>query len=221
MGKIPLLTNIQSGLVAIWGVRSAWFFWYREYVNWPQLHEKVVEVDRLARTASKIFCWLVYSIFYTTMSTPFLCRLEAGMKGGGAWKRFGFIAIGLQAYGLLLEAVADHQKMVFKSQPGNRNQWCNVGLWKYSTHPNYLGEQLFWLGAFLGGLSCYRTRLEWTMSILGLLFISVVLRGARSSLGSKHRRKYGNNVEFLKFRQTHSMWGPVPWKKSQDLQLAL
>jgi steroid 5-alpha reductase family enzyme len=185
------------------------------------LHEKVVEVDKLAGTASKIFCWLVYSIFYTTMSTPFLCRLEAGMKGGGTWKRFGFTAIGLQASGLLLEAVADHQKMVFKSQPGNRNQWCNVGLWRYSTHPNYLGEQLFWLGAFLGALSCYRTRLEWTMSILGLLFISVVLRGARSSLGSKHRRKYGNNVEFLKFRQTHSMWGPVPWKKSQDLQLAL
>jgi steroid 5-alpha reductase family enzyme len=141
------------------------------------------------------------------------------MKGGGAWKRFGFFAIGLQAYGLLLETIADHQKMVFKSQSGNRNQWCNVGLWKFSTDPGFLGELLFWLGAFLGGLSCYCTHLERTMVLWGILFISVGLRDGPELFGSKDQLLYGNNVEFLKFRQTHSMWGPIPWKKSQDLKL--
>lgn len=155
------------------------------------------------------------------MTMPCLTRMEAALSGAGAWKRFGFMALALQAYGLLLETIADHQKMAFKSQPGNRHRWCNVGLWKYSTHPNYLGEQLFMLGAFLGSLSCYRTPLDWTMAIFGILFISVVLHGACVSLGSKHRRKYGNNVEFLEFRQTHSLWGPIFWEKSQDRQLAL
>jgi steroid 5-alpha reductase family enzyme len=127
----------------------------------------------------------------------------------------------MQALGLLLETVADQQKMTFKSQPGNRNRWCNTGLWKYSTHPNYLGEQLFWLGSFLGGLSCYLTRVNLGMAIFGLLFISIVLSGARVSLGSKHLRKYGADVEFLDFRRTHSMWGPIPWRKPQDRQLVL
>lgn len=221
-GKIPLLTNIQSGLTVIWGIRSATFFWYREYVSWPQLHEKVIEVNKMAGIPSKICCWLVYSFCYATMTVPCLTRMEAALSGAGTtWKRFGFMAIGLQAYGLLLETIADHQKLVFKSQPGNRHRWCNVGLWKYSTHPNYLGEELFWLGTFLGSLSCYGTPLEWIMAIFGIFFISIVLRGACVSLGSKHWRKYGNNVEFIEFRRTHSIWGPMFWKTSQDRQLAL
>jgi steroid 5-alpha reductase family enzyme len=219
--RVPLLTNIYCGLLVVWGIRSTWFFLYREYINWPQLHEKVVEVNKLARPLSKLFCWLMYSAFYVTLGTPFLCRLEGALVGNCEWKRFGLIAIGLQAFGLLLETVADQQKMIFKSQPGNRNRWCNVGLWKYSTHPNYLGESLFWLGSFLGGLSCYRTRVNLGMAIFGLFFISVVLSGARVSLGSKQLRKYGGDVEFLEFRKTHSMWGPIPWRKSQDRQLFL
>jgi hypothetical protein len=39
------LTAVHSGLTILWGVRSATFFLYREYVNWPLLHDKVVEVN--------------------------------------------------------------------------------------------------------------------------------------------------------------------------------
>lgn len=160
-------------------------------------------------------------MFYATLTIPFLCRLQGAYLGSCTWKRFGIVAIGIQVIGLLLETVADQQKMAFKSQPGNRSRWCNVGLWKYSTNPNYLGEQLFWVGSFLGGLSCYRTRLNLFLAVFGLLFISIVLSGARVSLGSKHLRKYGADIEFLEFRKTHSMWGPIPWRKAQDRQLYL
>lgn len=215
------MTNVYCSLLVLWGIRSTCFFLYREYINWPQLHEKVIEVNKLARPLSKLFCWLMYSLFYVTLTTPFLCRLEGACTGSCRWNRFGMIAISLQTLGLLLETVADQQKMAFKSRPGNRNVWCHTGLWKYSTHPNYAGEQLFWLGSFLGGLSCYRTRTNLGMAIFGLVFISVVLSGARVSLGSKHLRKYGSDVDFLEFRKTHSMWGPIPWRKPQDRQLVL
>jgi steroid 5-alpha reductase family enzyme len=219
--KVPVLTNVYCGLLVLWCARATWFFLYREYINWPQLHEKVIEVNKLSRPASKLFCWTVYTLFYVAMTTPFLCRLEGARLGSCTWKSFGIGAICLQAFGLTLETVADQQKMNFKSQPGNRNRWCNVGLWKYSTHPNYLGEQLFWVGSFLGGLSCYRTKQNLGVAVFGLLFISIVLSGARVSLGSKHLRKYGADVDFLDFTRTHSMWGPIPWRKPQDRQLYL
>lgn len=42
--------------------------------------------------------------------------------------------------GFIAEATADQQKLVFKNSPENRGKWCDVGLWKYSRHPNYFGE---------------------------------------------------------------------------------
>lgn len=42
--------------------------------------------------------------------------------------------------GMSVEATADHQKLIFKNSPENRGKWCNVGLWKYTRHPNYFGE---------------------------------------------------------------------------------
>ena len=43
------------------------------------------------------------------------------------------------------EAIADRQLRAFKSDPANRNAICDVGLWRWSRHPNYFFEWLFWL----------------------------------------------------------------------------
>jgi steroid 5-alpha reductase family enzyme len=45
------------------------------------------------------------------------------------------------------ESLADQQKLVFltkKAKAKERNVVCNVGLWKYSRHPNYFGEWMVW-----------------------------------------------------------------------------
>lgn len=42
--------------------------------------------------------------------------------------------------GISVEIASDQQKLTFKNSPENRGKWCNVGLWKYSRHPNYFGE---------------------------------------------------------------------------------
>ena len=205
--SVKPLTTVHSGLTILWGIRSAAFFLYREYVNWPQLHNKVVEVNKLAGLNSKVFCWLVYSLCYATMASPCLYRLQSGKS----WDLFGKIALGIQATGLLLEAVADYQKSTFKSLTGNRNQWCNVGLFRYSTFPNYLGELLFWYGNFLAGMASFQKPREWTLSILGVLFITFVVRGAMHSLGTKQMRRYGStNPGFVNFVRTHTIVGPVP-----------
>ena len=43
------------------------------------------------------------------------------------------------------EATADRQLRAFKSDPANRNAICDVGLWRWSRHPNYFFEWLSWL----------------------------------------------------------------------------
>lgn len=44
------------------------------------------------------------------------------------------------------EALADHQLKAFGRDPANKGRVCDVGLWRYSRHPNYFFEWLGWVG---------------------------------------------------------------------------
>ncbi len=43
------------------------------------------------------------------------------------------------------EALADAQLARFKRDPANTGRVCDVGLWRYSRHPNYFFEWLVWV----------------------------------------------------------------------------
>jgi steroid 5-alpha reductase family enzyme len=51
--------------------------------------------------------------------------------------------------GFAFETVSDWQLNRFLSDPANRGEIMNRGLWSYSRHPNYFGESLVWWGLFL------------------------------------------------------------------------
>lgn len=54
--------------------------------------------------------------------------------------------------GLVFETVADGQMLTFKSNPENRGEVLDSGLWRYSRHPNYFGEFVIWWGFWLFSL---------------------------------------------------------------------
>ena len=47
------------------------------------------------------------------------------------------------------ETLADLQMQRFKADPAQRGAVCQVGLWRYSRHPNYFFEWLVWVAYFL------------------------------------------------------------------------
>lgn len=50
------------------------------------------------------------------------------------------------------EVVADRQLQRFKENPENSGKVCQVGLWRYSRHPNYFFEWLIWVSYFIFAL---------------------------------------------------------------------
>jgi steroid 5-alpha reductase family enzyme len=47
--------------------------------------------------------------------------------------------------GIAGEALADAQLKAFRTDPGNKGRVCDVGLWRWSRHPNYFFEWFGWL----------------------------------------------------------------------------
>lgn len=196
---------MHSYLTVAWGVRLLAFLIWREYFTWPELHSQVVELQKTMDIpfASRLLCWFVYSFFYVCIMTSNWSRL----RYPGKWGIVGYTGLLIQMTGLVLETIADLQKNGFKSM--RRNSWCNVGLWKWSTHPNYLGEGLFWWGTYLG--HGFHSPVYTVLATVGLAFVVTVLKGSTRSLSRKRLEKYSDQPGFYEFQRTHSIWGPKRW----------
>lgn len=53
------------------------------------------------------------------------------------------------AIGVAGEAMSDAQMNAFKKDAANKGKVCQVGLWRWSRHPNYFFEFVVWMGFWL------------------------------------------------------------------------
>ena len=59
------------------------------------------------------------------------------------------IGLAVMLAGVLLEFLADTSIHRFLREHKGERRTCDVSIWKYSRHPNYLGEMTFWIGIFI------------------------------------------------------------------------
>jgi len=138
-------------MVVLWSFRLGTHLWRRVQRHHPEEDGRYAEMRELwkANLGFKMFQFFQFQaisvvvlglpfLFATTHATESLGMLE--IVGGLVW----FIAwVG--------ESVADMQLAKFKSNPANKGRVCDVGLWRYSRHPNYFCEWMIWVGFFLVG----------------------------------------------------------------------
>jgi steroid 5-alpha reductase family enzyme len=81
----------------------------------------------------------------------------------------------------IMESIADMQKLSFLKEMkklGKKNQVCNVGLWKYSRHPNYFAEWMVWNGLIIASIPSWiliynqESLIIWVLLGLSLLWTS-------------------------------------------------
>jgi steroid 5-alpha reductase family enzyme len=104
---------------------------------------------------------------------------------------------------LLCEWLADRQLTLFKKEPENKGLVCQLGLWRYSRHPNYFFEWLVWVAFFV--IACSSEYGIWTIySPLLMLFLLLKVSGVplaeKQSLQSKgdlYRQYQATTSEFF------------------------
>ena len=81
-----------------------------------------------------------------------------------------FIGLLILALSLMMESIADFQKLAFlkrMKKKGKQRQVCNIGLWKYCRHPNYFFEWMVWNGLIIAAIPSWLTMEPLSIYIFG------------------------------------------------------
>jgi len=85
---------------------------------------------------------------------------------------------------IVFETVADYQKLKFLKEmkrQNKQNMVCDIGLWKYTRHPNYFAEWMVWNGLIIASIPSYislfdsEALLLWIMIGVALLYTSRIM----------------------------------------------
>ena len=182
-------------LIAMWAVRIASYLFVRILKT-----KKDKRFDGIRENPVKFMSfWLLQGVTVWVVLLPALLVMNLDFSLSFNFiSVFGFI---FAFVGLVIEAIADIQKFRFKSLKENEGMWVDTGLWRYSRHPNYLGEIMFWIGVFIfvvpfiNGISI--------LSIISPIFIYYLLTKVSGipTLERKYEERFGDNKDYLHYKK--------------------
>lgn len=162
-----------------------------------------------------VICWLIFlQVFLIGICLP-IYAIHSSEKPWNAWDT---IAVMVCTSGIVIAYFADTQLFNFVQQNNRLKDRgaspipnLDAGLWRYSRHPNYLGEQLWWWGLVIFG---WNVEQGWTfvgslINSMCLAYVTVLVE--RRMLRQAHRAQ-----AYRLYQETTSVW--IPWFKSSAQQ---
>ncbi|XP_021740621.1 uncharacterized protein LOC110706930 isoform X2 [Chenopodium quinoa] len=195
---------ILTLLVVIWGLRLGLFLLMR-ILQWGEDHR----FDEMRANLGKLAVfWIFQAVWVWTVSLP-VTIVNASDKDPSI-RAVDIIGWIMWSIGFSIEATADQQKLSFKNSPSNRGKWCNVGVWKYSRHPNYFGEIFLWWGIFISSIPVL-VGAEWLV-IIGPVFLTLLLLfvSGLPLLEASADKKFGSVEEYRQYKKVTSPLVPLP-----------
>ena len=123
------------------------------------------------------------------------------------------IGLLLWIFGFSIEVIADKQKTVFRSKKENEQLFIRTGLWKWSRHPNYLGEITLWFGV---ALIAYPVLSGWQLlTLISPLFVYILLTRVSgiNILEARADKKWENDMDYIQYKKSTPILFPRNLKK--------
>ncbi len=204
---------VITGLVMLWWIRIVSHIGFRKwkerkedprYVKWREEWGN----GWYFYVRSFLQIYLLQMVLLFMIATPILVvnigfwYTEDGFFHSREWQGQWILMIGMviSLFWLTFESIADRQLAAFIKikKPG---QIFTSGLYRYSRHPNYFGESMFWLGISLISLPfSYYGPISWLVITFLLLFVSgVPLQEVR----------YTGRLDWEEYKRKTSVF--IPW----------
>ena len=200
LGEFRWRLIIIAVIVTLWGVRLTYNFAKKGAYSikfWSGEEDYRWVYLRKQNAFQNKFVWAIFdlffiSIFQNVVVLGICLPAVAIMSSDAAFGVLDVVAAVLMASALLYEVIADKQQNAFQTKkyeylnsgmkleelPEPYNRGFNItGLWARSRHPNYIGEQLIWVGLYLFVISAGVAHFgvfNWTIFGVGLLILVFV-----------------------------------------------
>lgn len=190
--KVPLTPFGMAccGLYAAYGIRLTTFMLRRhdEESYAPKHHDLQAKSDamglasKFAIVAGVSLGQAVYALPLAVATSPAVAHARPALRA------VGWAGVGVALGGLLLEHVADEQKLLAKRL--EHGAPATGGLYQYCRHPNYFGELLFHCGISCMGVA--GTPIQVAACIFPTFFMAFTLQNAarRSDREADHKYKH-------------------------------
>lgn len=202
-------------MVICWAMRLGSFLFYRVVV--------VGEDSRFNKIKKNfvhfLFTWIIQGFWITITSGPAIVILtKESQNKSNTLNMIEILGIVIWVIGMVIEAVADYQKFVFKMQDMKTTKFIQTGLWSYSRHPNYCAEIVIWIGVSVFGVSSL-DGLEHA-ALISPIFVYLLLTKLSGVpiLEGKANKRWGNDPEYIKYKENTPVmfpWGKTGKSKNQ------
>jgi steroid 5-alpha reductase family enzyme len=133
---------IAAALAAVWSVRLGSHIVGRNRATGDDPRYRHM-IDEWGVAAPRRMFWFLQSQAAVGLVLALAITVAAhNPEPGLRLQDFAGVLVGLIA--ISGEALADHQLKHYRADPRNVGTICNVGLWRWSRHPNYFFEWLYW-----------------------------------------------------------------------------
>jgi len=135
---------------AAWSLRLGLYVLIRVVRLHPQEDPRYATLRKKWRGPRGFFWFFeLQALIAVVFSLPFLLASVNARPALGALELAGLTLALIATAG---EWLSDWQAQRFKRDPANRGAVVDVGMWRYSRHPNYFFESLVWWGFFIAAL---------------------------------------------------------------------
>lgn len=145
-GKNNLRSVFAASLGLFWGLRLGIHLMVRLKKHFPiedRRYQKL-KVSWQKNFMKKTFLFFIFqAVTQSLFVSPFIIL---ALDAESFPRPIEIIGIAISFFAILGEFVSDSQLKKFKADPLNQGKVCNIGLWRFSRHPNYFFEWVIWCG---------------------------------------------------------------------------
>lgn len=210
----PWRSRAVMSLLWVWSIRLTHSYFRRE--NWQWGEREDWRFSQLRKQHSKHWWWMSFFAAYLSQQiflVGICLPLYAVHSKQTPWNTWDTIACFLCATGIVLAYFADTQLHMFMSKNQNLRDLgappipvLQEGVWRYSRHPNYVGEQLWWWG-----LALFAWNLQQGWMAAGAAVNSACLAYVTVLVERKMLEKSSRASTYRRYQETTSVW--IPWIK--------